>query len=133
MQSREVKPALTYVSLAEELRSIVAAKKHAEQIREYTVSWGSKKTNPRDWYLFLMASEMESKTGNRGIPALMKFIDAARQAHGDMDEFLDEESLKKRIQRYRRRLKKIQVITSQILNSSGNTKATRRQFGDIPF
>jgi hypothetical protein len=102
-QSSKTRVALTYRSFSDDLSVLIAARKHAEAIRNEATVWGSNKTSARDWYLHLMVAEMERATGRQEIPILVDLIDSACAGNGEKTGLLDAETLKKRVQRHRKR------------------------------
>jgi hypothetical protein len=108
-KSNEAKTVLVYQGIADDLRALSAARNRAEEARKQADVRGSKKARSRDWYLHLMVSEMERAMGAQEIEFLCRLIDIAREANDDKldkddePEFLDAETLKKRVQRYRKR------------------------------
>lgn len=68
IESPGVASAMGYASLTEDHRQLVAARERAEQARQHAASFGSNKTNTRDWYLFLMACEMKIKQERGELP-----------------------------------------------------------------
>jgi hypothetical protein len=76
--------------------------------KETASNWGSYKTNPRDWYLSLIADHIRKATASFNVPGIMALVEASRVAHGERREvFTDEGTVRKRIQRYEKRLLKI--------------------------
>lgn len=108
MHDPQLSHALTYVgvSLVEQSTLLGQALRRAKANSSY---WGSYKTNPRDWYLHLLATHIREATGSAEVPAIMALVEASRVAHGERREvFTDEDAVRKRLQRYEKRLLKLQ-------------------------
>ena len=106
MHDQQLSNALIYVgfSLVEQSKLLGQALQVA---KETASNWGSYKTNPRDWYLHLLATHIREATGSAEVPAIIVLIEASRIAHGERREvFTDEGTVRKRLQRYRKRLRK---------------------------
>ena len=85
---------------AEPIRSIVMAEAALRATREWAKEMGSYKTEAHDLHLYAMATSVREATGEYHFAEIVTLIEAARAAHGLEDEPLDEEALKKRVQRY---------------------------------
>ena len=106
MHNRLLSNALIYVgpSLVEQSKLLEQALYKA---RETASKWGSFKSNPRDWYLHLIATHIREATGSNNVPTMLALIEASRIARGEQRQvFNDEGTLRKRIQRYEKRLLK---------------------------
>jgi len=103
IESSDAKRALLYHGFYEDLRSLDACRKHAEEVRNESAFRGSNRTNTRDWYLHLMVVEMERATRTHQISALLDLLNAAWAANDEKTGLLDEETLRKRVQRFRKR------------------------------
>lgn len=103
IESSDAKQTPFYGSFDEDLRSLAACRKHAEKVRNEAAFYGTNKTNPRDWYLHLMVVTMEAETRKHQIPTLLDLLNAAWAANGERTGLLDEGTLRKRVQRYRKR------------------------------
>jgi hypothetical protein len=103
--SEQSRRAMLYKSLSEEIELVTRAKVHMDQLIEESKLWGSGKIKLRDWYLHLLAGELESSIGKRHSSVLWDLINAAREAQGLKTKMLDEESLNRSIQRCRMRLR----------------------------
>lgn len=108
LHDQQLSNALIYVgpSLVEQSKLLGQALHVA---RETASTWGSYKTDPRDWYLHLLATHVRKATGSAEVPAIIALIEASRIAHGERREvFTDEGTVRKRLQRYEKRLLKLQ-------------------------
>ena len=124
MHDPQLSHALTYVgvSLVEQSKLLGQALRRAKENSSY---WGSYKTDPRDWYLHLLATHIREATGSANIPAIIALIEASRVAHGERRQlFNDEGTVKKRLQRYEERLQKLQTprSASHRISSDENDK-----------
>lgn len=107
MHDQQLSSALGFcgVSLVEQSKLLGQALHVA---KETASNWGSYRTNPRDWYLSLIADHIRKATGSDNVPAIMALTEASRVAHGERREvFTDEGTVRKRLQRYRKRLRKL--------------------------
>jgi hypothetical protein len=108
LNDQQLSNALIYVgpSLVEQSKLLGQA---LDVARETASTWGSYKTDPRDWYLHLLATHVREATGSSEVPAIIALIEASRIAHGERREvFTDEGTVRKRLQRYEKRLLKPQ-------------------------
>lgn len=103
VESSDAKQTIFVGTFDEDIRSLAACRKHADKAREEAAFIGSNKTNPRDWYLHLMVVTMEAETRKHQIPSLLDLLNAAWAANGEKTGLLDAETLRKRVQRYRKR------------------------------
>ena len=103
IKSSDAKQTHSYGSFDEDIRSLAACRKHAEKVRNEAAFHGTNKSNPRDWYLHLMVVTMEAETRKHQIPTLLDLLIAAWGANGEKTGLLDEGTLRKRVQRYRKR------------------------------
>lgn len=103
VESSDAKQTCFVGSFDEDIRSLAACRKHADKAREEAAFIGSNKTNPRDWYLHLMVVTMDAETRKHQIPSLLDLLNAAWAANGEKTGLLDAETLRKRVQRYRKR------------------------------
>lgn len=101
IESSEAKNSPARVHFSDDLRCLISSRAHTEKIRRKAAASGSKKTDPREWYLYMMAGLVEGATRGEQIPALVDLIDAASAAHGQETGSLNNEMLEKRIRRCR--------------------------------
>jgi hypothetical protein len=88
-------------ALEVEIQQLEEAKKRLGVLRDSNKESGSYRRNPRDWYLLLLAMRVREATGKYHLRSLTSLLDAARAAHGEHGrDVTDEETLKKRIQRW---------------------------------
>ena len=85
---------------AQPIRSISMAEEALEATRRWAKTMGSHKTEAHDLHLYAMATTVRAATGEYHFAEIVTLIEAAHAAHGAEDEPLDEEALKKRVQRY---------------------------------
>lgn len=76
------------------------AQKELAIMRDWAAQMGSYKTEARDFHLYNMATSVRTATGSYHFTQLATLIEAARVAHGAKDEPVNEENLKKRVERY---------------------------------
>lgn len=90
---------------------------------------GSYKTKAKDWYLYLLATEVKAATGSPKIIVIGELIGAADAAHDDDCDLssFGNEVLKKRIERYMKRLAR-KGAKNPLVQSSSSEKDS-----DIPF
>ncbi len=85
----------------EPLKLMEAAHQELKLIRSWAERLGSLKSEAKDFYLYSMATRVRETTGEYRFPELTTLAEAALAAHGGADEEpLDEEALRKRVQRY---------------------------------
>jgi len=96
--------------------------------RERATLWGSRKTNVKDWYLYLISEHVGEATGSLNLPDVVTLLEAASVAYGDERPLFNEAMIKQRIQRYRKRFTKL--LTPPNLSSP---PAQPRDDEDIPF
>lgn len=85
-------------------RKLQESKVLLEGLKNATLEYGSYKRNPRDWYLFLLATTLINATGRPHIEELATLLEAAQSAHNERRHSLDVGTLTKRIQRWRKYL-----------------------------
>jgi hypothetical protein len=97
--------------------------------------WGSRKTNPKDWYLYLVANHIKDATGALKVKSIAELVGAADAAHDEEGQVWDDDQIKKRIQRYAKRLKLMLSVTGSSLESSRNGRAhsSHREEDPNPF
>ena len=97
--------------------------------------WGSRKTNPKDWYLLLIANHIKDATGTLKVKSIAELIGAADAAHDEEGQVWDDDQIKKRIQRYKKRLNLMLSVSGSSLESShsGRAHSSRREEGPVPF
>ena len=103
IKSDNARQARIHNSFDEDLRFLAAGRKHAEEMREEAIVRGSKKARTRDWYLHLMVREMECATGTQQLPVLIDLINCACTANDEESDTFSEDTLEKRVRRYRKR------------------------------
>lgn len=92
----------------EEFQHLQSARESLNRHREFFVRHRvSIKTDPRDWYLYLIASRLMKATGSYKLGSLATLIDAASAAHGESTHLHTPLGLKKRIQRYTKRFQTV--------------------------
>jgi hypothetical protein len=96
--------------------------------RERANLWGSRKTNVKDWYLYLIGEHVGEATGSLNLPDVVTLLEAASLAFGDERPVFNEAMIKQRIQRYRKRFTK--RLTPPKLPTP---PAPSRDDQDIPF
>jgi hypothetical protein len=97
--------------------------------------WGSRKTNPKDWYLHLVANHIKGATGALKVKSIAELIGAADAAHDEQGQVWDDDQIKKRIQRYAKRLKLMLSASGSSLESSQSERAhsSHHEEDPIPF
>ena len=103
---RKLRPCSVYMSewFQEELLHLQRAKESLNRHREFFAAHReSVKTDPRDWYLYFIASKLMEATGSYQLPKIISLIDAASAAHGEHTHLYTALGLKKRIQRFTKR------------------------------
>jgi hypothetical protein len=128
IQDKQVSHAMTYIDFpfVEHTRLLGQALRKA---KETASVWGSYKTNPKDWYLYLIAQHIRQRTNSANVAAIIALVEASRAAQGEGRQlFNDEDTVRKRIQRYEKRLLwKAETPRSAPLLLSGE------EDGDVPF
>ena len=103
---RDLRVRSVYMSewFQEELQHFQSARESLNWHRNFVAAYReSVKTDPRDWYLYFIASKLMKATGSYQLPKLISLIDAASAAHGEHTHLHTALGLKKRIQRYANR------------------------------
>ena len=121
--SPEAARSLLSFGVADDLRCIVAARKQSYEAQEYARAMGSKKTEPREFYLHAMACIMEATTGKKQTDVLLDLINVGYEAQGTKNSTTleDAKSLDRRIQRFRKK-------TNPPLPSSPNSQFSFHDF-----
>ena len=84
-----------------QLQMLQTAKQHLQDLRDREAKWGSKKRNPRDWYLFLLGVTTKEATGFLHGSELATLIETAYAAHGKEDKVdVSQEAVEKQIRRW---------------------------------
>ena len=88
----------------EPMRLLRIAEQELLAMRQWAEQMGSHKTDAHDLDLYAMATSVRAATGQYHFPELAKLIEAARIAHGGRDEPVDEGVMKRRVERYAKRM-----------------------------
>lgn len=127
---------MPYVSghIVETLRKLQESKQLLEELRRANLRHGSYKRNARDWYLFLMATELINSSGRQHVDELATLLEAARSAHNEKGHPEDVPRLTKRIQRLKKYLG-AEVINGRMSFriAGGSTDSQSTTDVDIPF
>jgi hypothetical protein len=89
---------------AEPLRSIALCELGLKATREWAEQVSSYKTEPHDFHLYIMATSVHAATGRYHFRELATLIETAKLAHGARHDTIDEGGLKRRVQRYAKRM-----------------------------
>lgn len=122
VQNPRLSSLMPYVGgdLLEEVHKLQESKEHLEVLRDSNKKWASRKRNPRDWYLLLLAGAVVEGTGRFHARALANLIESARIAHNERSQRTDEQVLYKRIQRWMKFMN-AKVIDGRLLFRLGQT------------
>ena len=93
----------TYLQVFQSLNLVTAARQKLEALRPLVSAAGSGKIHPQDASLYALAEIVQQSTGQYRLRELANFIQTGYAAHGDGGEILSEETLTKRLQRFRKR------------------------------
>jgi hypothetical protein len=113
-KSPEAARTLLPLDFAADRNCILAARTHADMAHKYAKAEGSRKTDPKEWFLHSLACVMESATGTRSLETLSDLITVANQAQGNKEDSVveDANSLNRRIQRFRKRTRTLPPLPS---------------------
>lgn len=120
--------------IAETLEKLQESKQSLEEVRSANLRHGSYKRNARDWYLFLMATELINSSGRPHVDELATLLETARTAHNEKGHPEDVPRLTKRIQRVKKYLG-AEVIDGRMVFriGGGSTNSQSTTDDDIPF
>lgn len=128
---------MPYVSrhIAETLQKLRESKQSLEEVRSANLQHGSYKRNARDWYLFLMATELINSLGRPHVEELATLLEAAQFAHNEIGHSEGVAKLTKRIQRWKKYFN-AEVIDGRMMFRMGGGNTNSRSATDddpIPF
>jgi hypothetical protein len=89
---------------AEPLHSIAMAELALKATRDLAETMSSYKTDAHDFHLFAMAASVRAATGQYHFSELATLVEAARVAHGGRYDPIDANVLKRRVERYAKRM-----------------------------
>lgn len=102
MENPKLSSPMAYIGhdLEQQVKILQEAKERLEAVRDSNVKWCSYKRSARDWYLLLLAGTVKDATGSFHIEALATLIQSALAAHQERSDTINEEAVRKRIQRW---------------------------------
>lgn len=87
------------VEFDRQLQFLRGSRQHMQALRDILAKWGSRKRDPRDWYLLLLSKHTMEAEGSRHDSELITLIEAAYAAHGKTRRVVTEATIAKQLLR----------------------------------